>query len=205
MEHSSPDSQPEDTGFLPPRRALAGSATRLKGRCRLRCVSPGVISRPAPARVTEDRGRGRMRKQNPHPGGPAAATARATRRGRPSWRPHCTLFKNPFRTWEAFTERNRGIRMGFSRITATRARVRSRVPSSRSPWGSPCPAAGAGRSAGLSKPFLSRSVQGVFGAPAPPPDVQQGLSPTEGTPPHSAQDLAGASSPHTAPGGRLCT
>lgn len=30
-----------------------------------------------------------------------------------------TLFKNPFNTWEALTERNRGIRMGFSRMTAT--------------------------------------------------------------------------------------
>ena len=28
------------------------------------------------------------------------------------------MFKNPFRTWEALTERNRGIRMGFSRMTA---------------------------------------------------------------------------------------
>lgn len=30
----------------------------------------------------------------------------------------CTLFKNPFKTWEALTERKRGMRMGFSRITA---------------------------------------------------------------------------------------
>lgn len=28
-----------------------------------------------------------------------------------------TLFKNPFNTWEALTERNLGIRIGFSRIT----------------------------------------------------------------------------------------
>lgn len=30
-----------------------------------------------------------------------------------------TLFKNPFNTWEALTERNLGIRIGFSRITVT--------------------------------------------------------------------------------------
>ena len=37
---------------------------------------------------------------------------------RPPRGPRSTLFKNPFRTWEALTERNRGIRMGFSRMTA---------------------------------------------------------------------------------------
>lgn len=95
------------------------------------------------------------------------------------------MFKNPFKTWEAFTERNRGIRMGFSRITATiGALVRSLAPSRRSLLCLLCPAAGgAGRSAGLLKPFLSRSVQGAFSALAPPPYIQQGLSPTEGPPP----------------------
>lgn len=105
------------------------------------------------------------------------------------------MFKNPFKTWEAFTERNRGIRMGFSRITATiGALVRSLAPSRRSLLCLLCPAAGgAGRSAGLLKPFLSRSVQGAFSALAPPPYIQQGLSPTEGPPPHNVLRITGAS------------
>lgn len=118
----------------------------------------------------------------------------------------CTLFKNPFKTWEAFTERNRGIRMGFSRITATiGALVRSLPPSRRSLLCLLCPAAGgAGRSAGLSKPFLSRSVQGAFSALAPLPYIQQGLSPTEGHPPQRAQDHAVASNLLTYEGASAC-
>lgn len=35
-----------------------------------------------------------------------------------AWCHELTLFKNPFKTCEALTERKRGIRMGFSRMTA---------------------------------------------------------------------------------------
>lgn len=97
-----------------------------------------------------------------------------------SGRPQCTLFKNPFKTWEAFTERNRGIRMGFSRITATiGALVRSLGPSGRPPLGLRGPVIqGLGGLQG--SPFLSKSVWGAHRALAPPPSIQLRLSPTEG-------------------------
>lgn len=46
-----------------------------------------------------------------------------------------TLFKNPFRTWEALTDRKRGMRMGFSRITAEGVVVRG--PAVREPRAGP--------------------------------------------------------------------
>jgi len=34
---------------------------------------------------------------------------------------HCTLLRNPLSTEAAFTDRERGIRIGFSRITETQS------------------------------------------------------------------------------------
>lgn len=99
---------------LPHSMALCGCSPLCLVQCELTIDSqdraPRRRHRLRPHRVPQSRHRKQLR--------PLGATVSGHGR---------TLFKNPFRTWEALTDRNRGIRMGFSRMTADGAG-----------WGGPC-------------------------------------------------------------------
>lgn len=128
-----------------------------------------------------------------------------------SGRPQCTLFKNPFKTWEAFTERNRGIRMGFSRITATiGAPVRSLGPSRHSALCLLCPATRElGGLQGSPNPFRARMSRALLGPwPLFPPSSRVSRPQRVPSPHHAhivthAQDHTGPQEHHHKCG-RLC-
>lgn len=105
---------------------------------------------------------------------PGTQSPRGPRRALPTLpRARRTLLRKPFKTWEALTERNRGMRIGFSRMTAGQAGQRLTEPALPAPVPAPASGHGLGARQGPSCPAGAPHTADLL-SPHPAP----GLRPT---------------------------